>query len=337
MFRFPTRRAFTLIELLVVVAIIALLISILLPALHRGKEQGRIAVCLANLRTIGQATQAYLTDGNDTIVFAFPVGYSIEGTTMNYSLWTEFIWGGGQPHKQPADWRATGSTDYNPATGRTDTYVTRPKDRPLNRYIASSVSWDDPRRMSSQQRWSIPMDLPGFFKCPSDSTFAVPMANAQNRDIQGDTAFTTWEFWGSSYPNNWYWPYYYEQAPPGNGAPYGGDFLYILAGFSSPTRSFPSLTRHILKTKGGRFASEFVLFYENRLNYALEGARPRGFQNAEAKAFKGWHKQWDYHAANFLDGSARYTRYDTRYVDGPGWTIWPNRPWDGTWKPYNNN
>ncbi len=44
------RQGFTLVELLVVVAIIALLVAMLLPALRGAREKGRMVACMNNVR-----------------------------------------------------------------------------------------------------------------------------------------------------------------------------------------------------------------------------------------------------------------------------------------------
>jgi prepilin-type N-terminal cleavage/methylation domain-containing protein len=68
------RSAFTLVELLIVIAIIALLVSILLPSLQRAKQHARRVVCLTNLRGLASAAGMYATRYNGS----YPIAYRME-------------------------------------------------------------------------------------------------------------------------------------------------------------------------------------------------------------------------------------------------------------------
>ena len=62
------RKGFTLVELLVVIAIIAILMAVLMPALHLAREQGKRATCLSNLKQLTFAWIMYADENDDKIV-----------------------------------------------------------------------------------------------------------------------------------------------------------------------------------------------------------------------------------------------------------------------------
>ncbi|HEY1683439.1 MAG TPA: prepilin-type N-terminal cleavage/methylation domain-containing protein [Tepidisphaeraceae bacterium] len=120
------KAGFTLVELLVVIGIIALLISILLPALNKARAAANETVCASNLRQLGIATQMYINDNA-----YYPGAYTTTGTG-NYAVWParlrkyvknqklykcpsqigDFSWEDGGPPSAPIANIANGDTGY---------------------------------------------------------------------------------------------------------------------------------------------------------------------------------------------------------------------------------
>ncbi len=135
----PRTFGFTLIELLVVISILALLIALLLPALHRARDATRLVQCLSNARQIGIAIQSYAVD-NDNRAPGYmeppmvTLGGAFDSWLRNESDWPVAISGAtSSVHKSYITDQGfiggNSKSDNNPSRGNA-------KPRKLNPYLA---------------------------------------------------------------------------------------------------------------------------------------------------------------------------------------------------------
>jgi prepilin-type N-terminal cleavage/methylation domain-containing protein/prepilin-type processing-associated H-X9-DG protein len=128
-----TGRGFTLVELLVVIGIIALLISVLLPALNKAREAGNTVSCLSNLRQLGQAALMMSAEKKGYIQSCSDQNIAIKQDPYR----TRYLWRIRNNAPEMLDWAsallpylgAKGQPDFQTAPGAQSKVFVCPSDR----------------------------------------------------------------------------------------------------------------------------------------------------------------------------------------------------------------
>ncbi len=269
------KSAFTLIELLVVVAIIALLISILLPALQEAREKGKQTACLSNMSQIAKGSHTYASeDRKDQIV---PIHQTLLRTDASRGWGGAMLWW----WKTAMPFSYGGRTAQVPFPTNSGAKITilmddndmwAAKTKPLNRYIYGGANQSDANKMP-------------LYHCPSDRGYPNSVW-VQDAPVPGAADIPCYDMIGNSYRYN----------PCGFLSP--GTYSFSVGTLGAKLSSLESTSRLVLYTE--------PLFY----NFSLPN--PDWPPDAPAKAtLLGWHRQFMTDNVAFADGSARPTRADT--------------------------
>lgn len=264
------RGGFTVVELLVVVAVIAVLVGVLMPALARGREAARLSVSMSNMRQITTAAVNYSHHHNDNWPVV-PLDYASPGPD-------------GEPVYTPGEeigsiafnsWRFGGKTNSAYWTTTMKINHVPVERRPLNPWVYPDMDFAKigGQGKTGKQKKDVELEV---FRCPSDKVSY--QRGFWANDPQPSVDISSYDDCGTSYHMNIKW-------------------WFAMADRVPNTMDRWAKTRHMFRRGGLGGPSKFVWLYDQTMDVVT---------HHDAVSREGVHGGLNRAKAAYMDGHVTY-------------------------------